>query len=117
MNAMSVASSPDWLTEQEVVETVVVLGDEDHRLVPMLARSQRRQLIEKRSATSLDGGLVGSADRCEARDMSNLMRWKNWPSDRVGVLVRVEDVRPMAVQHLRERGDEAFPVGATRREG
>ena len=102
--------------QQQVVQAVVVLADQDRHA--LAGGSRRRAGSASRSArrprrcarSSVDAVGVQLA-QVEADALEELAR------DGIGVLIGVEDVDAVAVEQLRERGDQAFAVGARHEQG
>ena len=98
------------VAEQEVVQAVVVARHEDRDALhvgrvrdPVGHREARGDLAE----AVLERDPIGRHRRqIEADALEEHLR------DRIGVLIGVEDVGAVAVQHLRQRRDDALAIGA-----
>ena len=98
------------VAQQQIVQAVVVLRDEDHQT--LTARLVKQPILHLEALAQLGHGalerhLVGH----QLGHGRSAIAEKTCPATRVGVLVGVEDVRAVAVQHLRQGGDDAAPIG------
>ena len=96
---------------EQIHQAVLVARDEDRDALPLGRVGELPAHARSASATSPMPRSRLTRSVCSSV-RSKRMRWKNWPGDGVGVLVGVEDVRAVAVQHLGERRHDAAPVGA-----
>jgi hypothetical protein len=103
------------LPQQQVVQTVVVLRDENSGSVAMRAVAQP-PFHRKALCHLADSRLEAPPIRVKLRHVE-LDALKELAGHRVGVLVRIEDVGAVSIQDLRKRGDEASAVGTTDEEG
>jgi hypothetical protein len=94
---------------------VIVFRHEDRSLVTVgsIAKTPaHREAIGNFADCSLEASPIRSEIRhVEFDALKKLLRHG------VGMLVRVEDVRTVAVKHLRQRGDEAFAVRTANEKG
>ena len=88
----------------------------------IVARNEQRHALLARPVTELvthaetfgdlgDGALERAAVGLKVREVE-MHALKKLRRQGVGVLVGIEDIRAMAVQNLRQGGDDAAPIGA-----
>ena len=99
------------VAQQQVVEAVVVVRDEDRDALGRAAPRQAPASCAKRSRDLADRALERGAVGVDLREVE-ADALEELAGDRVGVLVRVEDVGAVSVEQLRERRDDAAPIGA-----
>ncbi len=98
------------VAEQEIIEAMVVTRHEDGDALRPLGVDQPVAHLET-PAHLLDGALEREPIGLQ-RGQIEPDALEEHPGDRVRVLIGVEDVRAVPVEHLRERRDDAPTVGA-----
>jgi hypothetical protein len=101
---------PGPLSEQQVIQAVIVLGYENRRSRSLLAVGESPAHSEA-IGDFTNGGFETGPVGAQLGEVE-LDALKKLAGNRVGVLVGVEDVRTMTIEHLRERSDKAFSIGA-----
>jgi hypothetical protein len=98
------------LAQQQIVQAMIVLGDEHHDA--LAARLIEQAVLHLKAFGELtDRALQGYAIRHQLGQIE-AQPLKEQARDAVGVLVRIEDVGAMPVQHLRQRRDDAATIRA-----
>ena len=95
---------------QQVLQAVVVLRDEDRHTLRAHGILESRMHLEA-LAHLADGSLQRLPVGMELAEVES-DALEELPGLGIGVLVGVEDVRPVAVERLRQRGDDATAIGA-----
>ena len=103
------------VAEQQVVEAVVVARHEDRHALAVRRVGDapaHREALGRLADRVLEGEAVGvELGEVEAHALEEL------PRHEVGVLVRIQDVRAVAVEELGHRRHDAAPVGAVDEQG
>jgi hypothetical protein len=98
------------VSQQKVVEAMIVAGNEDRNALGLMRISQTPGHLKSPSGLlnrAFEGYAVGVHFAHVKPDaLEKLLR------DRIRVLVGIKNIGAMPVEHLRQRGDDATPVGA-----
>mmetsp|Transcript_1414 Transcript_1414/g.4068 ORF Transcript_1414/g.4068 Transcript_1414/m.4068 type:complete len:448 (+) Transcript_1414:2110-3453(+) len=108
------------LPQEDVVQAVVELADEDRHPLGLVAEAQAPLHVEP-IGHALDRGLQPHERRLRVAQVAvrvvEVEPLKEEPRVWTGVLVRLNDVAPLAVQHRRGRGDHALGIRAVDQQG
>jgi hypothetical protein len=101
---------PPAVTEHQIVQAVIVAGDEDGDPLGLLRVEQ--PVLHLEALTHLGDGARKRAAIAHQPGKIETNALEEHPRDRVRVLVGIQDVRAMAVEDLRERRHDTPPIGA-----